>query len=919
MSDVKSFPEYSYKDVFNIDDAKTALSDKQVEALHVDEFPDPVGGPNLGKFLDALFKNKTLLALKISRNKIDQNGAQKFAQLLTHNYSLQHFELRENFIQLEGVESLSLMLRVNKSLVSLSLVQCGLEFMAVSAIASQLEKNNRTLLRLDLSSNQIEDAGAKKLAKVFPINNILSHVNLSFNNIGESGGESLLSALKQKHKQFTNFSLCELVLTGNKVGNAVHEIDVLLGKNLGSQREAFTFASDYAHVAPLRTTKVLLVGRDKSGKSSLLDALIGESHCQDYYETFGIASTPVLARIDGSEWERHGIKPLNGYCPDFLARFANIYLDKQKKEETEQIKAENANKRNSVQRVIAAVTTRRASATKLDIDRQSISGRGSTTRRGSVFRDVVDIFTRKKNPRLNDEEYQFHDIDNIDVPSAYTDEEVEELFRPEVLGKARRERDNIGFIVNEFSGLKTYYSLYHAFLTQSGIYVVTFDLEQLLINLDEQMDTLRYLNYWIKAIRYNSPGASVMFVGTRFDSFKKKDGRKVKEYVEATNVCLKEITERIFPEVGTISKDEKLKKLAESFQLALSGGEKREVTLIKNKEKDLLFFPVDLKTGEGVAQVRSALDEAAPEQLFFKTPIPARFVKFLDSMRAMKRPWIEKEVVKKCSEGILESDEELQQALNLFNSVGYIMHITNIKSYRDCVVLDPSWLFENTTKVLSIASSMNPYNATVEAAGLKEDLVLYSKTGKLSRDILLLLWGEENFNFLLKYMEQNLIMSRWGFQGPDEDGSKTRYIVTSAVPMYTGSRRIKVEENLECVFNFNHALTLGVYERIACQVVQSTLSANPDSPAPELFFGYSKHYFGNDFVFHLERTPDTIKCYIDEYHKAPIKCVSKLLKMFGKVRDLLGEGMEFNTTLKIGQEKYEAYEVVKEQKLGLWC
>jgi len=722
-----------------------------------------------------------------------------------------------------------------------------------------------------------------------------------------------LAALKQKHKNIANFALAELILTDNDIGPVQHEIEVMMGKSLGAQRDAFVFASDYSKTAPLRTTKVHVVGRDTAGKSTLIRALLGGKFSEDYTPSYGINTTPVLARIDGTPWEEHGIKPLNGYCPDFLARFANIYLDKQKRSEHEKEREEAKERRNSIQKGVSKLvgTVARNSSTKLDGGRTPSR---NSARRGSILRDVVDIFSRKKNPRLDDLEYEFYELDS-DESSVYEEDEVYEKFHPEVLGKARRERDNIGFIISEFSGNRMYYSLYHAFLAESGIYLVTFNLSHLLCETEEeQKDTLRYLNYWIKAIRYNSPGASVMFVGTRFDHFKKT--KAVKDFVDATNQCIAEITERIFPEMKhEKSKEDKALDAAKSFQAALSGANSRKVNLITNKEKKLLFFPVELKTGEGVKQVRQALDEAAPDQMFFKTQIPGRFLKFLDTMKSHGKPWIDAETVKQCAAKDLNGEEETEQALKYFHAIGYIMHITNIKSFKGCVVLDSTWLYENTTKILSVTGSDYINMGKIKAAGLNNDLSDVISNGLASRELLALLWDKDNFTFLLKYMEQNLIISRWGF----DDEERVKYVIPSILQLKPSSLKPVCKDNLQCMFNFHHALTLGVYERIACQVVQSTLSSAKDSKAPELYYGFSKHYLGDDFTFYLERTPDVINCYIEDYKKPPIKCITRLLKMFGKVRECLGEGMKFETRLLIEPKVYESYESVKAKKLGNWC
>lgn len=69
-----------------------------------------------------------------------------------------------------------------------------LEYMQVFALAESLHVNN-TVEEMDLSYNNIDDAGVATIARLLKVNRSLNSVNLSGNNIGPEGAAKLADAL----------------------------------------------------------------------------------------------------------------------------------------------------------------------------------------------------------------------------------------------------------------------------------------------------------------------------------------------------------------------------------------------------------------------------------------------------------------------------------------------------------------------------------------------------------------------------------------------------------------------------------------------------------------------------------------------------------------------------------------------------
>uniref|UniRef100_A0A7S3PFJ1 COR domain-containing protein n=1 Tax=Aplanochytrium stocchinoi TaxID=215587 RepID=A0A7S3PFJ1_9STRA len=467
--------------------------------------------------------------------------------------------------------------------------------------------------------------------------------------------------------------------------------------------------------------------------------------------------------------------------------------------------------------------------------------------------------------------------------------------------------------------------MHHSFLTASGIYVLTFSLENLLLKGEfSQVNTIRYLNYWLKSIKYHSPGASLMLIGTHLDSVKESVSDLQKEMSHVDNI----LGMIVYPKLQVGKEAIKMKgaiDAANDFAKTLDeqGGTVTDRKLNVLQDDKRLFFAVDLSgsNNKTVEAVRKKLDESAPKQEYFAKSVPAKWMKFLDLMITDGHNWIEASKVKACAAETLKGSDDIEketvQALDLLHELGYIIHITNLKSYKGCVITNPHWLVDATTKIMYNEDVKKFDDDQAAKAGLSEDVKNGLKKGLISRNLLEFLWGEQDVGFFLKFLEQNLLMCRWGF---DKDKKKPNYIVPSLVPRMNsrvdGPDSIDKSE-LKAYFTFGNYLTLGVFERLVCQVIQSTLSGFPESKAPKIYAGYSHHYLGDDFEFALRRENNFIVCSVLSSKKAPIKCVTRLLKMFQKLGDLLGKGFSVNTSLIVDKE-YVEYSQVKAKKMAPW-
>ena len=143
---------------------------------------DPDTARSLTKMLQV---NKTLTHLDLSWNYLSDSGARCIFEGLQHNTTLVNLSLQDNGITAtdpDTARSLTKMLQVNKSLTHLDLSWNYLSDSGARCIFKGLQ-NNTTLLNLSLqgSITATDPDTARSLIKILQVNKSLTHLDLSYN------------------------------------------------------------------------------------------------------------------------------------------------------------------------------------------------------------------------------------------------------------------------------------------------------------------------------------------------------------------------------------------------------------------------------------------------------------------------------------------------------------------------------------------------------------------------------------------------------------------------------------------------------------------------------------------------------------------------------------------------------------------
>lgn len=179
-------------------------------------------------FAQALRNNRNVLALNLSRNKIQTAGALALADALQFNSVLQSLNMHHNHLGDSGVSALCGALCVSHSLgarrlsieasppvstltsIDLASTHCGNA--GVLQLAMAIQSQTSCLCVVNVSANHIGDEGAASLASALAVSKTLRVMHLGTNQIGDAGCAKIADAL------VANRSLHELTLSANPIG-----------------------------------------------------------------------------------------------------------------------------------------------------------------------------------------------------------------------------------------------------------------------------------------------------------------------------------------------------------------------------------------------------------------------------------------------------------------------------------------------------------------------------------------------------------------------------------------------------------------------------------------------------------------------------------------------------------------------------
>eukprot|EP00808_Paulinella_micropora_P004090 g30517.t1 len=115
------------------------------------------------------------------------------------NSTLTHLDVQYNGIGPQGAQAMADAIKVNSTLAHLNIFYNNIGPQGAQAMADAIKENKRCKLeKLGMAYNQIGDEGARHIAKALEVNSTITHMVISFCNIGPQGAQAMADAIKDR-------------------------------------------------------------------------------------------------------------------------------------------------------------------------------------------------------------------------------------------------------------------------------------------------------------------------------------------------------------------------------------------------------------------------------------------------------------------------------------------------------------------------------------------------------------------------------------------------------------------------------------------------------------------------------------------------------------------------------------------------
>mmetsp|Transcript_17500 Transcript_17500/g.22287 ORF Transcript_17500/g.22287 Transcript_17500/m.22287 type:complete len:825 (-) Transcript_17500:108-2582(-) len=749
-------------------------------------------------------------------------------------------------------EMLARSLAVNKTCEGIFLNQNNMgdeNDLAAVAFAEALRQNT-TLVYFCLQSTRIGLKGVQALTDALKYNTSVLSFNLHGCKMPKEGLPYFLDMFQY------NKSILRMNLYDNALRSADNykEVESMMERNKHVRaqakkhyRAAFEYAIKYGEKGPWKRAKLMVIGQGRAGKSATVRSLLGEKFDPNGESTVGISLSRTNVR--GDEWIKDVARTAD-FSTTVATRLAIQYRNK-----------------NDF-----------LPASDIQIPRsEEVKGEGGENGDGPVNVPEKDTVADKEEV-------------------AHKFESSLRIFGNEVLTK---NDDYIDFTIWDYGGQKVFYALHHLFLTEYGVYLLAFDMREILV---DQKNSLEYLRFWLNSVRLHAPLAPVLLVGTFGDQVIGEEMLKVNEHIN---------------------------KLTSRFT---------QIVPNDSTGTALMFFPIDNTGGSGsgdVELIRNSINDVTKNQEFVHRETPIRWLRTLDKLNEdATRSWYTltevRNMSKKCG---ISSVSEVSKMLSLFHKLGVIVHLTNTAALENTITTNPQWLIDSLSKVIRSANLHGFNMEDLDVAGLRNEAEDLLNDALASRDLLEYLWQDKHkqVDFLIDLMRETLLISDWNFgNSRHREGLNVMYLVPSMLEEVKADKVDKPGMNgWNMKVDFSESwLPIGVFQRLICSCITLCENMNrreTEERVPELSKSSAKIWSGSEGFIYIEQNPE--KDYIEiifENDDVVSKSFVGVMSMLNYLNErLMNNGLKWTTHLRTGSHpgnvcQFVPYEVARKKKMYPW-
>ena len=174
-------------------------------------FGNRLGAEGTIALASGITRNRSLETLVLGNNMFTNRACATLGSAFQRNDTIKHLDLRSNGISIQGLVSLA---PGFARLQSLALSSNPLGSESADVLVKTFVRSDE-IKSLDLWSCNLQDHGGIRLSGLIAASTSLTELNLAENGIEDSGASAIAKAIMHPSK-----SLCVLDLTGNQIGNA---------------------------------------------------------------------------------------------------------------------------------------------------------------------------------------------------------------------------------------------------------------------------------------------------------------------------------------------------------------------------------------------------------------------------------------------------------------------------------------------------------------------------------------------------------------------------------------------------------------------------------------------------------------------------------------------------------------------------
>ena len=599
----------------------------------------------------------------------------------------------------------------------------------------------------------------------------------------------------------------------------------------------------------IKRVPIMLIGQDRSGKTSLAKSLKGERFNPEEDSTVGIQADPSYFKVSTEIWkpgEKDEQQNVVRACT-YEHHAARLIVQNLSEEESvlKEESLESDRIEHLVEDIVSASCVRdenmidSCSQSEKDVSSLSAALVGSnTTSHDPVSNSVGSVSISVSQDYTISDQQPAGNIQTVpdDVASL-----VEVL-----LGKdddSEREED-IYSVLWDFGGQEVYYTTHPLFFTSRAIYLLVNDLSRPLNRKAESVmkqgmftksqDSFRletnadYLDFWMSSI------ASLTIQD-------KSNSKKTKS----------DMLPELPPVFLVCTHADEARDTGDPRELGRTVFGHLQTKPYKNHLHDV-FVVDNTKSGHKsecpeVLRLRKEIRAVAEELPHMKEAVPIKWLKFEKEMQAKKdegNEWIFLEEAKEIAGKVcnVSDDEEFRTLLNFLHDQRVLIHFDDTPELNKMVVLDPQWLINVFKEVITI----RPFDSKEKK--FKELWSRLEIEGVLEEPLLEHVWGplyrkEDTCQSLIAIMEKFSLLCSW----PSSDGScGKQYLVPSMLmshPLEEIMELIASAEIPPLFLKFETGqVPPGLFPRLVLQVLQWCKQECTSPEHPQLHHNFARIY-----------------------------------------------------------------------------